>query len=125
MTTAPTVPTILIVDDTPANIRILVEALKEEHQVMVATRGSQALELAQGLPMPDLILLDVMMPDMDGYEVCRRLKNDSATRDIPIIFVTADHSPTSEEKSFLLGAVDYVTKPYSIKKLLEKVEELI
>jgi len=105
---------ILVVDDTPANIKILVEALRSDYDVMVATRGEQALELAAGEMQPDLILLDMMMPEMDGHEVCRRLKSNDRTRDIPVIFITAESSPQSEEKSFELGAVDYVIKPFSL-----------
>ncbi len=114
-------PAIMVVDDTPANIRILVEALREEYDVIVATRGEQALELAAIEPQPDLILLDMMMPEMDGHEVCRRLKEDDSTRDIPIIFVTADDSSITEQKSFELGAVDYVTKPFSLPVVRARV----
>jgi len=105
---------ILVVDDTPTNIKILVEALRSDYDVMVATRGEQALELAAGELQPDLILLDMMMPGMDGHEVCRRLKSNDRTRDIPVIFITAETSPEIEEKSFELGGVDYVIKPFSL-----------
>jgi len=80
---------VLIVDDTPENIMMLREALKEDVSISAATNGEKALALALKEPQPDLILLDVMMPEIDGYEVCERLKADPATRDIPVIFVTA------------------------------------
>ncbi len=114
-------PLILVVDDTPANIHILVEALREDYDVMVATRGAQALELARSEPQPDLILLDMMMPGMNGHEVCRQLKDNDETRDIPVIFVTADNSLDSEQLSFELGAVDYVTKPFSLPVVRARV----
>ncbi|MCX5813797.1 MAG: response regulator [Proteobacteria bacterium] len=105
--------TILVVDDTPANIQILVEVLKDEYTTIVATNGEKALRLAAKDPVPDLILLDVMMPVMDGYEACAKLKADIKTRDIPIIFVTAKSEVEDELKGFELGGVDYITKPVS------------
>lgn len=104
--------TILIVDDTPDNIDILRDILKEEYTIKAATKGSKALDLARKTRV-DLILLDVMMPEMDGYEVCLALKDDEATRDIPIIFVTALNDVLDEAKGFEAGAVDYLTKPVS------------
>jgi putative two-component system response regulator len=106
-------PLILIVDDTPDNIDILVESLKESYQLKAALNGFKALEIAVGQPRPDMILLDVMMPDMDGYEVCRRLKKNPQTADIPVIFVTARHEPADEKLGLELGAVDYIVKPIS------------
>ena len=103
---------VLVVDDTEANIDILVETLGDEYEVSVAMDGPAALEVAVE-EHPDLILLDVMMPDMDGYEVCRRLKANEETRDIPVIFVTAKVEVEDETKGFELGAVDYITKPIS------------
>ena len=103
--------TILIVDDTPANITLLVGALSGEYQTRVATSGRRALELAT--EQPDLILLDVMMPEMDGYEVCRRLKADPATAAIPVIFVTARTEVDDETLGLDLGSVDYIHKPIS------------
>jgi putative two-component system response regulator len=105
--------TVLIVDDTEANVDILVEALGEDYEITVAMDGPSALELAAE-QAPDIILLDIMMPDMDGYEVCRRLKADAATADIPIIFLTAMTEIESKTKGFKLGAVDYVTKPFEL-----------
>ena len=103
---------IMVVDDTEANIDILVETLAYDYKVSVAMDGESALEDIK-VNRPDLILLDVMMPDMDGYEVCRRLKADPQTRDIPIIFVTAKSDESDETKGLDMGAVDYITKPFS------------
>ncbi|MGE4297786.1 MAG: response regulator [Desulfovibrionaceae bacterium] len=104
--------TILIADDTPENIQVLMETLKDDYALIAATNGAKTLDLA-ARKMPDLILLDVMMPEMDGYEVCARLKADAATRGIPVIFVTAKSDPDDEMRGLALGAVDYITKPYS------------
>lgn len=107
-------PIILIVDDAPTNVKILAEALRHDYRIKVETSGEAALATARSVPRPDLILLDIMMPEMDGYEVLRRLKNDPATQKIPVIFVTAKASENDEETGFNLGAVDYITKPFSI-----------
>jgi cyclic di-GMP phosphodiesterase len=106
-------PSVLIVDDERVNIDLMVDLLKPQYRTLVATNGEQALRRAGGQPAPDILLLDVMMPGMDGYEVCRRLKADSATRDIPVIFVTAMSEVGDETRGFALGAVDYITKPVS------------
>ncbi len=113
METAADKPTILIVDDTPANLALLSDVLKADHRVKVAVDGDKALRIANSDPPPDLILLDIMMPGMDGYEVCRRLKAAAATRDIPVIFVTAMGEEEDETMGLELGGVDYVTKPIS------------
>ncbi len=105
-------PSVLIVDDMPANIRLLADCLREDYAIRVATGGAEALALA-GRARPDIILLDVVMPDLDGYEVCRRLKADPKTADIPVIFVTANQAPEDEAHGLSLGAVDYVVKPVS------------
>ena len=102
---------ILIVDDVPANIKLLGEALRADHDIFIATSGEKALEIAFN-QLPDLVLLDVMMPEMDGYEVCRRLKEDDRTKDIPVIFITAKDQSEDELRGLKLGAVDYVTKPF-------------
>ena len=108
-----TTPKILIVDDERFNITILVNLLKDEYKTIVAKSGEEALKrVATAIP-PDLILLDIMMPGMDGYEVCRRLKADEQTSDIPVIFVTAMGEPEDEAKGLELGAIDYLTKPIS------------
>ncbi|MGL1934497.1 MAG: response regulator [Fibrobacterales bacterium] len=102
--------TVLIVDDVPENIQILLEILSDTYAVISATNGKKALSLALSSP-PDIILLDIMMPEIDGYQVCRELKNDVSTKDIPIIFVTAKNDEIDEEIGLELGAVDYISKP--------------
>ena len=104
---------ILIVDDTPTNIGVISGALKDCYKTKIATNGEKALALASAEEKPDLILLDVMMPEMDGYEVCSRLKADPATREIPVIFLTGQTSAEDETRGFEVGAVDYVHKPFS------------
>jgi phosphoserine phosphatase RsbU/P len=104
---------ILIVDDTPLNIGVISGALKDSYKTKVATNGEKALVLASAEEKPDLILLDVMMPGMDGYEVCSRLKADPATNEIPVIFLTGQTSAEDETRGFEVGAVDYVHKPFS------------
>src|SRR5512144_3261980 len=104
---------ILVVDDTPTKVAVISGVLKDSYRTKVATKGEKALAIANGPEKPDLILLDVMMPGMDGYEVCRRLKDNPATRDIPVIFLTAKTDEGDEEKGFDVGAVDYIHKPFS------------
>ena len=104
---------VLVVDDMPANIQVVHSILKTFCTTRIATDGAKALDLAKASPQPDLILLDVMMPDLDGYEVCRRLKSDASTRDIPIIFLTGKTEAEDETRGFELGAVDYIHKPFS------------
>jgi diguanylate cyclase (GGDEF)-like protein len=103
---------ILIVDDERYNIKVLTDLLRESHKIMAAKTGEQALNAAQGPNPPDLILLDIMMPGLDGYKVCKRLKADSLTMHIPVIFVTALDASDDEAKGFEIGAVDYITKPF-------------
>jgi sigma-B regulation protein RsbU (phosphoserine phosphatase) len=105
--------TILIVDDTPINIGVISGALKDSFATKVATSGEKALAIASAKEKPDLILLDILMPEMDGYEVCRRLKADPETRDIPVIFLTSQTEAEDETKGFEVGAVDYIHKPFS------------
>lgn len=102
---------ILVVDDVAENIQILLSRLKDDYIILVATNGKKAIELSRNEPQPDILLLDIMMPEMDGYEVCKRLKADKLTKDIPIIFVTALSEIENEKKGLNLGAVDYITKP--------------
>jgi phosphoserine phosphatase RsbU/P len=104
---------ILIVDDTPTNIGVISGALRDSYKTKVATNGAKALAIAAEEEKPDLILLDVMMPGMDGYEVCSRLKADQFTREIPVIFLTGQTSAEDETKGFDVGAVDYIHKPFS------------
>lgn len=104
---------VLLVDDEAANIQIVNSILKDEYKIRVATNGAKAMELVSVTPAPDLILLDVVMPGMDGYEVCTRLKTSPETRDIPIVFLTGQTETTDETKGFELGAVDYIHKPFS------------
>lgn len=111
MSAAAVKPTILVVDDAPENIDVLRGLLHEQYLLRPAINGELALRLVQVTPVPDLILLDVMMPGMDGYEVCRRLKADPLTRDIPVIFVTAKTETEDEVQGLSLGAADYLTKP--------------
>ncbi len=112
---------VLIVDDTPTNVAVVSGVLKDSFRTKVATNGEKALAIATAAEKPDLILLDVMMPGMDGYEVCRRLKDNAATRDIPIIFLTAKTEEVDEEKGFDVGAVDYIHKPFSGPIVLARV----
>ena len=114
--------TILVVDDTPDNIALLSTLLKDRYKVRAANNGERALAIAAGQPRPDLILLDIMMPGMDGYEVCERLKIDPPTADIPVIFLTAKVQVEDEEFGLRLGAVDYITKPISPPIVLARVE---
>jgi len=102
---------ILIVDDEKNNIDLLINLLHEEYEIIVAKSGSQALKLISSINPPDLILLDIIMPEMDGYEVCRQIKANDTTKDIPIIFITAMSEDNDEYKGLELGAVDYLTKP--------------
>jgi len=112
---------ILIVDDTVENIQILSEILND-YKKTIATDGKIALELANTDPKPDIILLDIMMPDMDGYEVCARLKENQETKDIPVIFITANTEIEDEIKGLELGAVDFITKPISPPKVIARVK---
>jgi len=113
---------ILIVDDLPQNLQVLGSILrKNKYQIAVATNGQQAIDVLENIS-PDLILLDVMMPGIDGHEVCRRLKEQERTRDISIIFLTAKSETADIVKGFDLGAVDYITKPFNATELLSRVK---
>lgn len=114
--------TILIVDDERFNLNVLQDLLDHEHDIMVAKNGSQALKRAAATPPPDLILLDIMMPGMDGYEVIKRLKTDNTTKEIPVIFITAMGEATDETKGLELGAADYISKPFSPPVVLARVK---
>ena len=113
---------ILIVDDIPTNLKILIEGLKNHnYELLVSTSATAALKVAR-TEIPDLILLDIIMPEITGYEVCAILKKDVITKDIPIIFITTQNSPEDETKGFELGAVDYITKPFSLPKVHARVK---
>ena len=113
--------TILVVDDTPANLSLMTGLLRDSYKVKAAIDGEKALRIARAQPGPDLILLDIMMQGMDGYEVCRQLKADPATRDIPVIFLTAKSGIQDEKMGLDLGAVDYITKPISPPIVMARV----
>lgn len=114
--------TVLIVDDTPANVSLLNNILKDQYKTKIATNGEKALKLASSDSAPDLILLDIMMPEMDGYEVCEQLKANPKTADIPVVFLTAKVSEEDETRGLAMGAVDYITKPISPPIVLERVK---
>jgi diguanylate cyclase (GGDEF)-like protein len=114
-------PALLLVDDIPENIHELREALQDEYRIMVASNGARALELVQGAAPPDLVLLDVVMPGMDGYETCRRLKATPAGNRIPVIFVTVIDSTEGKVKGLDMGAADYVTKPFDIDEVRARI----
>jgi len=129
---------ILIVDDKRQNIKVLTELLRKDYKIMASKTGEQALNAAQGSIPPDLILLDIMMPEIDGYEVCRRLKANSRSMHIPVIFITALDSSDDEAKGFEIGAVDYITKPFNptlvkarvknqleLKRLRDHLEDMV
>lgn len=105
-------PCVLIVDDMATNIALLSDLLRKQYEIRVAKSGARAIEIANAKEQPDLILLDIEMPDMDGYEVCKILKNSSVTKNIPIIFVTAKNNFKDEAYGLSLGAVDYISKPF-------------
>jgi len=107
------VPTILIVDDDPTNIAVLTDILSTDYETFAVKSGAAALKWLDSGPPPDLVLLDVRMPEMDGYEVCRRLRDNPRTRDIPVVFVTAADAAENEARGLALGAVDYITRPLS------------
>jgi PleD family two-component response regulator len=106
-------PTVLIVDDAAENLRILMELLKDDYRVIPMKSAKAALEKLAQDPLPDLALLDIVMPEMDGYELCSRLKGDPRTEEIPVIFITAVSEAMDDAKAFELGAVDYVPKPFN------------
>ena len=117
----PTRPTLLIVDDAPENLFVLSELLQPYYRVLAANNGERGLQVASSTPRPDLILLDVMMPGMNGYQVLQALQADAQSADIPVIFLTALSSPREEERGLSLGAVDYITKPMTPAIVLARV----
>jgi len=114
--------TVLIVDDTETNVDILVDTLGEDYDIAVAMDGESALEAVEE-ELPDLILLDIMMPDMDGFEVCKRLKDNPETADIPVIFLSALTEADEKQKGLKLGAVDFLTKPFNPAVIQDKVKQ--
>jgi PleD family two-component response regulator len=113
---------ILLVDDTPANLHLLTKILTtHDYQVRATVTGDMALTTVKSAP-PDLILLDIFMPNMNGYEVCQHLKADELTKDIPIIFISAVGEVVDKIKAFEVGGVDYITKPFHVAELLAKVK---
>jgi len=114
-------PTVLIVDDEPTNISVINSLLREEYRTLVATSGKRALDIAHSAHPPDLILLDVGMPEMDGYQVCQALKEDPLTRHIPVIFTTGKTTLDDELRGFEMGCADYIHKPISPPVLKARV----
>lgn len=115
-------PVLLVVDDTPASVDLLHAMLRDDFEIKVATNGERAVAVAQKEPRPAIILLDVMMPGVDGYEACRRLKENPDTALIPVIFITAKTEVEDEQKGLSLGAVDYITKPFNPDLVKARVE---
>ncbi|MBF0118900.1 MAG: two-component system response regulator [Desulfobacterales bacterium] len=113
---------ILIVDDTPVNIRMLASVLKDDYKLIFATNGTKALNILEQEELPDLILLDIIMPDIDGYEVMQKVKNNEKTKDIPVIFITSMTEEDNETKGLGLGAVDYITKPFSLSIVKARIK---
>lgn len=115
-------PEILVVDDIPANVQIISLMLKTKgYKVISALGGKQALQAVRDIP-PDLILLDINMPEMDGYEVCKQLKADEALKDIPVIFITGLTETEDMVKAFSMGAVDYIAKPFQVEEVCARVK---
>ncbi len=112
---------VLVVDDTEANVDMLVEALGDDYDVMVAMDGEETLEMVEE-ERPDLILLDIMMPGMDGFEVCEHLKSNTATRDIQVIFLTGMADQKDRDRGMALGAIDYIIKPFDIPDVQNRVK---
>ncbi|MEA3641319.1 MAG: PAS domain S-box protein [Lamprobacter sp.] len=118
----PTMPSILVVDDQVDNLKMLFNTLKPEYRLRVASSGAEALTIVRQFESPDLFLLDIMMPEMDGYALCRRLKSLPGTHETPVIFLTARDRPEDEERGFEVGAVDYVTKPINVRLLQARIK---
>ncbi len=116
---------ILIVDDSADNIQLLSGVLKEKYKVKAATGGDRALKIVHKVPPPDFILLDVIMPEMDGYEVCRQLKSNPQTMNIPVVFLSGNVSDEDQQKGLALGAEAYLGKPVNSDKLLSLIENLL
>jgi len=113
---------ILVIDDEQIYIHFIVGLLAETYKIIVALNGRDGLKIAQSEPPPDLILLDVMLPDMEGFEVCRQLKEDPRTKDIPVVFLSALEEVENKIKGFRVGGVDYITKPLQGEEVLARVK---
>ena len=118
-------PLLLIADDEPTNIHLMVEALINDYRIKVATHGKMALEIANLDDQPDLIILDIMMPEMDGFEVCKALKKNPATENIPVMFVTANHNASAEFEALKLEAIEFICKPVNPSTLRMRVRNLV
>ena len=116
---------VLIVDDNADDIRVIMENLREDYAILAATSGEKALALAAKQPQPDVILLDVMMPGMDGYETCRRLKQNPDTKAINVIFISANDSDNEKQAGYSAGGSDYATKPVQVDELRQKVRQAL
>lgn len=116
---------VLVVDDEPMNITLLAGILRDHYRVKMAKDGEKALKIAAADPAPDLVLLDVMMPGMDGYEVCERLKSAETTRDIPVVFVSGMSDEAEQARGLQAGAVAFLRKPVDAGTVLDKVGEII
>lgn len=117
--------TILVVDDEPTNIDVIKNVLQDNYKIKAAIKGEKALSVAAKTPVPDLILLDIMMPEMDGYQVCRQLKSNPVTRSIPVIFLSAKVTADEQRQGMETGAIAYLTKPVDPQTLTETVDVVL
>lgn len=117
--------TILIIDDTDTNLHILLELLEDKYDVLASLNGFDALEIVQEEEKIDLILLDIIMPEIDGFEVCKKLKENEKTKDIPVIFITAKTDEESIKRIYEVGGIDHIHKPFNASEILEKVEKYL
>lgn len=117
--------TILVVDDEPGNIDLIKNVLQDSYKIKAAITGSKALAAAAKQPLPDLILLDIMMPEMDGYQACRELKANPATRAIPVVFLSAKVSMDEQRRGMEMGAIAYLTKPVDPQSLLDTIDTVL
>src|SRR5687767_1972567 len=118
-------PVVLVVDDTPENLALMVGLLKDDYRVKVATNGAKALQIVAGDAPPDLVLLDIMMPGIDGYEVCRRMRASPSLRDVPVMFLSSLEDVRNKAKGFEAGGNDYLTKPFHALEVKARVRSLL
>jgi len=116
---------VLVVDDTPENIDLLKALLKDNYKIKAAVSGEKAIKISLKTPCPDVILLDVMMPIMDGYETCQILKDNPTTKHIPIIFISGNDAVEDQTKAMNMGAVDYIKKPVDSNYLINAIEKIL